>query len=98
MSLDGILSKIKDQAANISPIGATVKFVLDEHVLYVDGTGESNEISTENKDADCMITTSMDTFLKLKNGDLNPMMAMMTGKIKIKGDMSIAMKLQSLLS
>ncbi|MFT7604801.1 MAG: putative sterol carrier protein [Saprospiraceae bacterium] len=98
MSLDAILLKIKDQAANISPIGATVKFVLDEHILYVDGTGDANEISMENKDADCMITTSMDTFIKLKNGDLNPMMAMMTGKIKIKGDMAIAMKLQALLS
>jgi putative sterol carrier protein len=98
MSLDAILSKIKDQAANISPIGATVKFVLDDHVLYVDGTGDSNEVSTKNEDADCMISTSMDTFVKLKNGDLNPMMAMMTGKIKIKGDMAVAMKLQALLS
>lgn len=97
MSLDAILLKIKDQAANIAPIGATVKFVLDEHVLYVDGTGETNEISTENKDADCVVTTTMDTFNKLKNGEINAMMAMMTGKIKVKGDMSVAMKLQSLL-
>jgi putative sterol carrier protein len=31
------------------------------------------------------------------NGDLNPMMAVMTGKVKISGDMSVAMKLQNLL-
>jgi putative sterol carrier protein len=35
--------------------------------------------------------------MKLKTGDLNPMMAVMSGKVKIKGDMGLAMKLQSLL-
>jgi putative sterol carrier protein len=41
---------------------------------------------------------SGDTLERLKNGDLNAMMAVMSGKIKIKGDMSLAMKLQNLLS
>ncbi len=98
MSVDLILDKLNEQAGNISPIGATVKFVLDEHSVYVDGTGDKNIVSSDDKEADCVITTSMDTFTKLKNGELNPMMAVMTGKIKIKGDMGIAMKLQSLLS
>jgi putative sterol carrier protein len=35
--------------------------------------------------------------IDLKNGDLNPMMAVMGGKIKISGDMGLAMKVQSLL-
>lgn len=98
MSLDVIVAKIEEQAAKISPIGATVKFKLDDQVIYVDGTGEGNKISTDDKDADCVISTTMDTFIKLRNGDINPMMAMMTGKIKIKGDMGVAMKLQSLMS
>jgi putative sterol carrier protein len=33
----------------------------------------------------------------LLHGDLNPMMAVMTGKVKISGDMTVAMKLQNLL-
>lgn len=98
MSVEAILAKIQEQANTISPIGATVKFKLDDHIVYVDGKGDNNQVSTDDKDADCVISTSMDTFMKLRNGDLNPMMAVMTGKIKIKGDMSIAMKLQSLMS
>lgn len=98
MSLDSILEKLNSQAENISPIGATVKFVLDEHTIFVDGTGDKNVVSSNDSEADCVISTSMDTFQKLKSGDINPMMAVMTGKIKIKGDMGIAMKLQSLLS
>ena len=31
----------------------------------------------------CKVTTSADSFTKLLKGDLNPMMAMMTGKLKI---------------
>jgi putative sterol carrier protein len=38
-----------------------------------------------------------DTFTQLKSGSLNPMMAVMSGKIKIKGDMGLAMKLQALI-
>jgi putative sterol carrier protein len=71
--------------------------MLDDNPLFIDGTGDKNVVSTEDKDADCTITTSVETLVKLKSGDLNPMMAVMSGKIKIKGDMGLAMKLQSLL-
>ncbi len=97
MDLDTILAGINAQAASASPIGASIKFQLDDKIIYVDGKGDTNVISTDDKEADCVIITTMDTFNKLQAGDLNPMMAVMSGKIKIKGDMSVAMKLQSLL-
>ncbi|MCC7505361.1 MAG: SCP2 sterol-binding domain-containing protein [Saprospiraceae bacterium] len=34
-------------------------------------------------DASCVVKTSAESFSKLVSGDLNPMMAMMTGKLKI---------------
>lgn len=34
-------------------------------------------------DPTCKVTTSAETFTKLVTGNLNPMMAMMTGKLKI---------------
>lgn len=34
-------------------------------------------------EATCKVTTSAESFSKLLSGDLNPMMAMMTGKLKI---------------
>jgi putative sterol carrier protein len=40
----------------------------------------------------------MDTMKELLSGDSNPMMAVMMGKVKIKGDMGVAMKVQSLLA
>jgi len=46
--------------------------------------------------ADCTITSSQETFQRIVDGDLNPTSAYMTGKLKIKGDMGAAMKLQKL--
>jgi len=97
MDLDSILAGINTQAASAAPIGSSIKFQLDDHIIYVDGTGDTNVISTDDKDADCVIISTMETFKGLQSGDLNPMMAVMSGKVKIKGDMGVAMKLQSLL-
>jgi putative sterol carrier protein len=47
-------------------------------------------------DADVTITTSEETFDKLVSGEQNPTSAYMTGKLKVKGDMGAAMKLQKL--
>jgi putative sterol carrier protein len=47
-------------------------------------------------DADATITTSGETFEKIVAGEQNPTTAYMTGKLKIKGDMGAAMKLQKI--
>lgn len=62
-------------------------------IRLVDGA-----VSTEDGDAECTITASMETFQELFDGDLDPTAAFMTGKIKIDGDMGQAMKLSQLLS
>ena len=49
-------------------------------------------------DPDATISTSADTFEKIVAGEQNPTTAYMTGKLKIKGDMGAAMKLQKLFS
>jgi putative sterol carrier protein len=48
------------------------------------------------EDADAVISTSEATFEKIVSGEQNPTSAYMTGKLKVKGDMGAAMKLQKL--
>lgn len=48
--------------------------------------------------ADLTVSVSKDDFIALTSGKLGAMQAFMTGRIKVKGDMGLAMKLQSLLS
>jgi putative sterol carrier protein len=95
--IEAVLEQFNKQAANAAPIGGTIKFLLDEMPIFIDGTGDANVVTAEDCEADCTITTSIETLEKLRSGDLNPMMAVMGGKVKIKGDMGLAMKLQSLL-
>jgi putative sterol carrier protein len=66
--------------------GQWVVVVRDGKLTVTEGTGE----------ADTVITTSGETFDKIASGDQNPTTAYMTGKLKIKGDMGAAMKLQKL--
>jgi putative sterol carrier protein len=58
-----------------------------------DGKVNVNEGEGE---ADVTISTSEETFEKMVSGEQNPTSAYMTGKLKVKGDMGAAMKLQKL--
>lgn len=92
-----VFAQLQAKANDAEAIGGTLKFVVDDLIVFVDGTGNSNIVSQDDNEADCTITTSAATLLELQSGDLNPMMAVMGGKIKIGGDMGLAMKVQALL-
>ncbi|MEZ4884746.1 MAG: SCP2 sterol-binding domain-containing protein [Chitinophagales bacterium] len=97
MSLDAITSEFQKRAAQVAPLGATLKIVLDDKVIFIDGKGDANQVSNEDAEADCTISTTSETFMALQSGDLNPMAAVMNGDIAIEGDMMVAMQLQGLM-
>ncbi|RPG58420.1 MAG: sterol-binding protein [Flavobacteriales bacterium TMED235] len=97
MSHQKVFEQFKERAENASPLGGSIKFVVDENSIFIDGNGERNTISINDSEADCTILVSKDVLEKLRDGELNPMMAVMGGQIKISGDMGLAMKVQSLM-
>jgi acyl-CoA dehydrogenase len=98
MSFEAVSSAIKEKAAAAKPLGNTLKFNFGENNILLDGKGDSNAV-TENDaaEADCTVDVSLEDLQSMLSGDLNPMNAFMAGKIKVKGDMSVAMKLGSLM-
>ena len=96
MNLENYLSEIQKRAAEKPALGNTIKFNIGGTNLFIDGNN-GNAVSMEDKDADCTISMSQEDFIALVTKQLNPMMAMMSGKIKLSGDMGVAMKLQGLL-
>jgi putative sterol carrier protein len=46
----------------------------------------------------CTVAATDSDFLNIVNGKLNPQMAFMSGKLKIQGDMGLALKLQQILT
>ncbi|MBL7793867.1 MAG: SCP2 sterol-binding domain-containing protein [Saprospiraceae bacterium] len=97
MSFESTLNAITSRAATATSLGSSLKFDFGDQQILLDGTGDSNVVSTENKDADCTVSIKLEDLEAMMKGDLNPMMAFMSGKIKVKGDMGVAMKLQSFL-
>lgn len=72
----------------------SVKFAIDgEGAVRVDGSG----VKSDDSDADVTLLADADTFSEMMSGDLNPTSAFMTGKLKIEGDMGLAMKLATML-
>ena len=98
MAFSSVLSDIQNRAVNNAPIGSTLKLDFGEgQVIYLDGTGDANIVSEEDKDAACLVQVKLEDMEELLAGKLNPMTAFMFGKLKVKGDMGVAMKLQGFL-
>ena len=74
------------------------------YVFAIDGAGTWTVAVTDagatvaegDQGGDCTLETSAETFSRMVSGEQNPTTAYMTGKLKIKGDMGAAMKLQKL--
>jgi putative sterol carrier protein len=90
-----------DQSAKIKDINTVIQVVLTGEGggdYYMELTG--GEIKTAKGKVDApklTITQAIEDWREINAGRLNPQMAFMSGKIKISGDMSLAMKLGSIM-
>jgi putative sterol carrier protein len=99
-------------AATVSEFFETLKSVdasrtagmRNSYQFDIEGAGQwlvkvedgSIDVAEGGGDADCTISANEENFMKIVNGEQNATTAYMTGKLKIKGDMGAAMKLQKL--
>ena len=92
-------TNLASRADSSKTAGMTNSYVFD-----IEGAGQwkvdvddgAITVAEGGGDADVTISTSQETFEKIVAGEQNPTSAYMTGKLKIKGDMGAAMKLQKL--
>ncbi len=98
MDLATITQEIKNKVGAHSALEAVIKFDFsDDGVIHIDGTVSPTSITNEDKDADCTVKISISDFVKLAAGELNPQMAFMMGKLRVEGDMSLALQLGTIL-
>ena len=95
MTKTELATKMNDVGAVLP--GKTVKLDFgDNGTIMLDGVG--NTVSEDDGAADTTIKIAWDDWQSIADGQLDGMTAFMTGKLKVEGDMSNAMQLQSVLS
>ena len=88
--LEELTDRMKTAVGTDSGLGKTLKFNLKgEGFVYIDG----GTVTNEDKPADLTLTIAMDDLVALGEGRLDPMTAVMTGKLQLS-DMGVAMGLQ----
>ena len=72
---------------------AVIQYQISQPVYQVVSDGELIVHDGEADDPDLTVVISDEDLVKLFKGDLNPMTAFRTGKIKVSGDMTLAQRL-----
>jgi putative sterol carrier protein len=89
-TLDELTERIRRAAASDVDLGHSIKLDLKgDGVVHIDGAAVSNE----DMPADLTVTVTLRDLEALARGELDPVRAMMTGRMKLS-DMGLAMKLQ----
>ena len=98
MNLEECTQAIRTKVGSDSGLDATLKFDCgDDGVIVIDGKSTPNSVSNTNTDADCTVGITLDNLNAMLTGDLEPATGFMAGKLKVSGDMSVAMRLQRVI-
>lgn len=93
MSLEEARTRIQKRLDE-KPFDGTIKFDCgDDGVLVL----SQDKITSDDQDAPCTVALTTGDLLALIDGELNPTIGFMQGKLRIDGDMGIALKLASIM-
>lgn len=98
MDMPAITDAMRTKMGEASGLNATLKFDCgDDGVVVLDGRSVPNRVLNDDVEADCTVKISRANLVALMTGQMDPTMGFMTGKFKVSGDMSVALKLQRVL-
>lgn len=95
-----LVNKVKADPSGIEGIQAIYQFdITDEDEVFQIklADGQLEFIEEKKYEAESTFQATKQDFIKLLQGEMNPTMAVMSGKVKIKGNLAQAMKLQNVI-
>ena len=98
MTLDEITSALRTRVGDDCGLNATIKFDCGaDGTVRIDGKSTPNTVTNSSGEADCVVGMSLADLSALIEGELEPATAFMTGRMKVSGDMSVALRLQRVM-
>jgi putative sterol carrier protein len=95
MTLNECTDSLRTKVGDDSGLGAMLKFDCGaDGVVVIDGRATPNTVDNADRDADCTVGITLENLTALLTGELEPVTGFMSGRFKVSGDMSVAMKLQ----
>lgn len=97
--IQDIISQMGAAIGEDCGLGGRLKFDYGEAgSVLIDGVRKPNSVSDgAGQTADCTISVSLENFEKMVKGDLDGTTAFMMGKLRVAGDMTLAMKIGPIL-
>lgn len=95
-----ITKKLNENAEKVKTIKSVYQFqITDENKIFtIDLTKDKDFVSEGSCDqAKCFVSITSGDLASILDKKLNPQMAFMSGKLKVKGDMGLALKLGTIL-
>jgi len=95
---DGLAQKLNAKPEKIAGMNCVYQFRVADAAWSVKfADGKAGVAEGESPSPNCTITMAEADFLDLISGKLNGQMAFLTGKLKVAGDMGLALKLGSFI-
>lgn len=98
ITLASITERIKAKVGENCGLNATLKFILDDdEFIHIDALKIPNDVTNSDLPSECSIKISKKNVIKLMDGEMNAYTAFMMGKVKVEGNMAVAMNLNKIL-
>ena len=98
MDLQACTDAIRQKVGTDSGLAATLKFDCGgDGRIYIDGQACPNAVTNDDRPADCTVAITLADLAALIRGELQPAIGFMMGKLKVSGDMGVAMRLQRVI-
>ena len=95
---EGLPGKLNAKPAMLAGLDCVYQFRVGESAYNVGlKDGKATVAEGEAASPNCTVTMAEVDFLEMVSGKLNGQMAFLTGKLKVAGDMGLALKLGSFL-